>query len=205
MFHAHDHRSLKKTRSRNIQRKLKKSNKKTLQNHSKPSSFIERFEKSLIDLQRSGPLIHSYTIEQLEPICQQLAIQQMSSTTKKSIPNEICPLICLFCQNLIHEPLTLHCGHTYCEQCVKDEQISAKMSCPRCPEDIEGQIQSSVVYARELPFARNHFLKQIFERSELLRDKYQSNLLYHKGKQEFQNGNFHTANEIFSKILEKGK
>lgn len=205
MFHGRQHRSVRKSRSRVVQHKSKQlSTRRVSQTQSRVLSFNERFEKSLNDIQHLGSRILTYTIEELEPICLELTIQQMSSIPKPPPSSEVCPLVCLFCQHLIHEPLTLCCGHTFCEQCIKDEQISGKMNCPRCPEEIQGQIQSTIVQAREYPFNRNHFLKQSFERSELLSDKHQLNILYHKGKSEYSNGNFDQAIEIYSSVLDQG-
>jgi hypothetical protein len=126
--------------------------------------------------------------------------------TVSTIIKPSCPLTCLFCENLIYEPLTLYCGHTYCELCIKDEEFSASsMTCPRCPKDIQGQIQSPIIYAREKASSKNHFLKQIFERSETLKFKCENILLCHQAQNEYANKNYQKALDIYSGILEKCK
>jgi hypothetical protein len=166
------------------------------------SSLINRFHEILKDLKRPGSRFSSYTITELEPICQQIAIQQMSST--RSI-TDYCPFICIFCQNLIYKPITLYCGHTFCEQCIKDEQLSSTKHCPRCPDDVQGQMQSSVVYAREKSYKKNRFLNDLFEHSEILKIKCEMILLCNKGQIEHSNGNYQQAVDIYSQIIDQCK
>ena len=209
MYSGYKHRTVKNTQSRRVQTKSqlhrpKKSNQALHRTAPRTTSFADRFQKLLLDLQHPGSRFSSYTVTELEEICEQLAIQQMSASASVVSPSESCQMICHFCQNLIFEPVTLCCGHTFCYQCIKDEQISATMNCPRCPDDIQGQIQSSVIYAREQNFSRNHYLMQIFERCETLTRKYQSIALYYNGKTEFTNGNYQQAVDIFTGILDQG-
>lgn len=209
MFTGYKHRTVRKNQSRRAQTKSqlhrpKKSNQSLHQTVPRTTSFADRFRKLLLDLQRPVYRFSSYTVTELEEICEQLAIQQMSASAPAVPHSESCPMLCHFCQNLIFEPITLSCGHTFCDQCIKDEQISATMNCPRCPDDIQDQIQSSVIYAREQNFCRNHYLKQIFERCETLTSKYQSIALYYNGKAEFTNGNYQQAVDIFTGILDQG-
>lgn len=203
MFSARNHHKLRKTRSRRVTSQSKKS-KKTIQSRTS-TTFSERLRKNLNDLRRPGSLVPTYTIQELEPICQQLAIEHMATTTLAKNRTDACPFTCLFCQNFIYEPLTLTCGHTFCDQCVKDEWNLSTIHCPRCPDDLQNQVQSTIVYARENQFSRNHFLKEILQRCQGLKEKYQSLGLYQKGKTEHSNGNYLNAIEIFSQIIEKGK
>ncbi|CAF1478208.1 unnamed protein product [Rotaria magnacalcarata] len=113
-----------------------------------------------------------------------------------------CPLICLFCENLIYEPITLYCGHTYCEQCVKaDEFSSISINCLRCSKDIQDQIQSPIVNAREKNYSKNHFVKQLIERTASLRVKRENILLCHQAQNEYKKNNYEKAIDIYSKIL----
>ncbi|CAF1174709.1 unnamed protein product [Adineta steineri] len=200
MFSIHKNQSLKKSSFRYRKRQLKQnhSNKKSSVKN-KQSSFIERFYQILSDLQKPDTRFLSYTIIELEPICQQIAIQQMSSS---SILITSCPWICLFCENFIYEPITLYCGHTYCEQCIKDDKFSS-INCPRCPKDIQEQIKSSIIYARENNSSKNHFLKQIIERSTTFKLKCENILLCHKAQNEYMKKNYQQAIDIYSDIIEK--
>ena len=197
---------LRKTRSRHYGRKsiqhlfvqsTKKNNQITTN-----SSLHNRFHEIFNDLKRSWLRFSSYTVKEFEPICQQLAIQQMSPTTSNS---QCCPLICIFCQNLIYEPITLYCGHTFCNQCIKDESLSSTVNCPRCPQDIQGQIQSSVVHGREQSYKKNRFLKELLERPEELKIKRETILLCHKGQIEYYHGNYQKAIDIYSQIIDQCK
>uniref|UniRef100_A0A3B3RWG8 Tripartite motif-containing protein 16-like n=1 Tax=Paramormyrops kingsleyae TaxID=1676925 RepID=A0A3B3RWG8_9TELE len=53
----------------------------------------------------------------------------------RSSPNE---LSCLICQQLLKEPLTISCGHTYCMGCInqhwKEDNCFGIYSCPTCTE-----------------------------------------------------------------------
>jgi hypothetical protein len=199
MFSDHKHQSVRKSQIRYHSRKLSKKHTKKV----KQASFIIRFRQILSDLQRSITRFSAYTIAELEPICQKIAIQQMSST-KTSIA--YCPLICLFCENLIYEPLTLYCGHTYCEHCIKNEEYSSLLiNCPRCSKDLQGQIQPSVLYARNKMYSKNHFLKQIIERSETFKFKRENILLCNQGQNEYLKKNYQQAFDIYSNILDKCK
>jgi tetratricopeptide (TPR) repeat protein len=203
MFPVHNHSTLRKTRSRRQKTKSTRHHSTQVQHRMTiNSSIINRFHEILTDLKRPGSRFSSYTIVELEPICQQIAIQQMSSTTSVA---ECCPLICIFCQNLIYEPVTLHCGHTYCDQCIRDDQLSSTINCPRCPDDIQGQIQSSVVYAREKSYKKNRFLKELFEHSETLKIKCEAILTCRQGQMEYSKGNYQQAIDIYSKIIEDCK
>ncbi|CAF4958473.1 unnamed protein product, partial [Rotaria sp. Silwood1] len=204
MFPVYNHSTLRKTRSRRQKLRLRRHHSiqsaKPRQQITKNSSLTTRFHEILNDLRRSWSRFSSYTITELEPICQQIALQQMSSTTSTT---EFCPLICIFCQNLIYEPITLYCGHTYCNQCINNEQLSSTINCPRCPHDIQGQIQSSIVYAREQSYKKNRFLKELFERSEKLKIKCETILLCQKGQMEYSQGNYQQAIDIYSQILDQ--
>jgi len=111
----------------------------------------------------------------------------------------------MFCQNLIYEPITLYCGHTFCVQCINDEQLSSTINCPRCPDDIQGQIQSSIVHAREKLYKKNRLLKELFEHSETFKTKCEMILLCHKGQTEYANGNYQEAIDIYSQIIDQCK
>jgi tetratricopeptide (TPR) repeat protein len=206
MFPVHNYSRLRKTRSRRQRSQSKQhhttQSTKTDHRTTTNSSLVNRFHEILKDLKRSGSRFSSYTITELEPICQQIAIQQMSSTTSIT---EYCPFICIFCQNLIYEPITLHCGHTFCVQCIKDEQLSSTINCPRCPDDIQGQIQSSILHAREKLYKKNRLLKELFEHSETLKTKCEMILQCHKGQTEYANGNYQEAIDIYSKIIDQCK
>jgi hypothetical protein len=206
MFPAHNYSKLRKTRSRRQRTKSKKHHSiqsaKSKHRTTIDSPVIERFYEILKDLKRPGSHFSSYTVKELEPICQQMALQQMASTTAIT---DCCPFVCIFCQNLIYEPITLYCGHTFCEQCIKDEQISSTINCPRCPNDIQGQIQSSIVHAREKFYKKNRLLKELFEHSETLKTKCEMIVLCHKGQMEYSNGNYQEAIDIYSQIIDKCK
>jgi len=175
-------------------RKLRQNHRKKTSLNLKQPLLIHRFRQILFDLKRSSSRFLSYTISELEPICQQIAIQQMSSSSTATI-NTFCPLICIFCENLIYEPITLYCGHTYCEQCLKDEEfLSTSIDCPRCSKDIQGQIQSPILYAKEKNFSKNHFLKQIFDHSETLKFKCKNILLCHQAQNEYTKKKLRTCN-----------
>ncbi|CAF1064025.1 unnamed protein product [Rotaria sordida] len=202
MLSNHNYQQLfKKSHYRYHRRKLKQNHRKNFLSKIKQSSSIIHLHQFLLNLQQSGTRFLSYTITELEPICQQIAIQQMSSTISLITT---CPLICLFCENLIYEPITLYCGHTYCEQCIKDKELSLlSINCLRCSKDIQGQIQSPIVHAREKFYSKNHFLKQIIERIDKLKFKCENILLCHRAQNEYENNNYQQAIDIYSNILEQ--
>ncbi|CAF0857936.1 unnamed protein product [Rotaria sordida] len=204
MFPAYNNSTIRKIRSRRQKSKLRQHHSiqstKLNQQIKINSSLINRFYDILNNLKISWSHFSTYTITELEPICQQIAIQQMSSTTSIT---EFCPLICIFCQNLIYEPITLYCGHTYCNQCIKDEQLSSNINCPRCPHDIQGQIQSSIIHAREQSYKKNRLLKELFEHSEKLKIKCETILLCQKGQIEYSHGNYQQAIDIYSQIIDQ--
>ena len=118
----------------------------------------------------------------------------------------LCPLICLFCEDLIYEPITLYCGHTYCEQCIKDtEYFSSSIGCQRCSTDVQEQASSPISDAREKFYSKNHFLKQILERIDTIQFKLENILLCQKAQNEYENKNYQQAIDIYSIILEKCK
>jgi len=204
MFPASTSSAVRKTRSRRRKAKSKQSHlvKLTKMNRltTLNSSVITQFHAILHDLNRPGSRFLSYTIIELEPICQQIAIQQMASTITIS---DSCPFMCIFCQDLIYQPMTLYCGHTFCEECIKDDQISSSINCPRCPNDIQGQIQSSIVHARERSYRKNRFVMELFEHSETLKIKYKTISLCHQGQVEYDNGNYDKAIEIYTQIIDQ--
>ena len=165
-------------------------------------TLVQRFHDLLTDLQRPGSRFSIYTIVELEPICQQIAIQQMSATNSAI---EYCPLICIFCQDLAYEPMTLYCGHTFCEKCIENPQFSSSINCPRCPDDIQGQIQSPIEHARQKSYKKNRFLKELFEYSETLKPKCEMSVLCNQGQTEYSSGNYDKAVEIFTQIIDQRK
>jgi Lon protease-like protein len=204
MFPASTHIKLRKTRSR--RRKLKSrqtqllKSKKIDHRTTQSTSLVSHFHDILNDLKRPGTRFSSYTITELEPICQQIAIQVMSSTTPIT---DCCPFICIFCQNFIYAPITLYCGHTFCDQCIKDDEFSSSVNCPRCPENIQGQITSSILHAREKSYKKNRFLTELFENSESLKIKCEMISLCHQGQKEYSNGNYQKAIEIYSNVIDQ--
>jgi tetratricopeptide (TPR) repeat protein len=206
MFPGTTYSKLRKTRSRRRKAKsrhnqLPKSTKTDRQTTQK-TSLVSRFHGILNDLKRPGSRFSSYTIDELEPICQQIAIQVMSSTTPIT---DCCPFVCIFCQNFIYEPITLYCGHTFCNQCIQNEESTSSTNCPRCPENIQGQIQSSIVHARDRSYKKNRFLTELFENSETLKIKCQMISLCHQGQKEYSNGDYQKAIEIYSQIIDQSK
>ena len=165
-----------------------------------PPSLIARLRQVLFDLRQQPDLLYSFT--DLELICQQVALSQMST-----VPDAVvsCPFICLFCENLIYEPVTLYCGHTFCETCISGDEPSSSVNCPRCSRDIQGQIQSPVAYAREQGYTKNHFLKQILERSETLQFKCENASLCYQAQNELADKNYQKALDIYSTILDNCK
>jgi len=202
MSSTYNQQLFKKSQSRHRKRKLGRNYTRKFLSKIKQTPLSSHFHQLLLDLKTPSKRFLSYTITELESICQQIAMQQMSSSTR---PITSCPLICLFCENLIYEPMTLYCGHTYCEKCIKDEELSSSPNCPRCSTDVQGQIQSPIVYAREQIFSKNHFLKQMIERSETLKYKCENILLCHQAQNEYANKNYQQAIDIYSNIIEKCK
>ncbi|UJR21345.1 hypothetical protein I4U23_024438 [Adineta vaga] len=205
MYSNSRHLSAEKPLVRLRKQKLKAGHKKIIFRKSKASTLTHCYQAFLTDLKKTGTQFLSYTITELEPICQQIAIQHMSasSSSSSSSPSIIaCPWICFFCEDLIYEPLTLYCGHTYCEQCIKDEG-KRSIDCPRCPKNIQGQITSSIQYALDNRFNRNHFLKEIIDHSKTLKFKHENIILCHQARNEYFNENYLQAIEIYSQIITK--
>lgn len=206
MFPTHNSSRLRQSRYR--RRKLRTKQHQTIQSTKLThpttvnSSIINRFYDILKDLKRPGTRFLTYTITELEPICQQLALQQMSSTV---LVTEYCPFLCTFCQSFIYEPITLYCGHTFCDQCIKHDQSLSTINCPRCPDNIQGQIHSPILQAREQSYCKNRFLTELFEQSETFKTTCEMALLCHKGQIEDSNGNHEKAIEIYSQLIDQGK
>lgn len=197
------HQILNKSQFRQRKRRLTRKHSKNPLVKAKQSLFINQSHQLLYNLQSQVAHFSSYTITELETICQQMAIQNMSSSSRSDIA---CPWICMFCEDLIYEPITLYCGHTYCDQCIRDEEWSPSgVYCPRCPKDIQGQIPSSITHARENHFSKNHFLKQIFERSETLKTKREAILRCHQAQNHHVNQDYQQAIDMYSNLLEIGK
>jgi hypothetical protein len=206
MFPTSTHTKLKKTQLRRRKTKSRQAqllrSTKTVQRTTQAPTLISRLHDILNDLKRPGSRFTSYTITELEPICQQIAIQVMSTTTPIT---DCCPFVCKFCQNFVYPPITLYCGHTFCDQCIKDAEFSSSTNCPQCPENIQGQIQSAIVYAREKSFKKNRFLTELFENSNTLKTKCQMISLCQQGKKEHSSGNYSKAIEIYSNIIDQSK
>lgn len=215
MYPVHNSSAVRKTRTRRIPHRSSKQQQQHHQSQSllttkidhrivsnTTSLVINRFHEILRDLKRTGTRFISYTITELEPICQQIAIQQMSSTITAS---NTCPFLCIFCQNLIYEPLTLYCGHTFCKQCLLNQEIVTSNNCPRCPDDIQGQIQSPIMIARERSYRKNLFLQDLFEHSERFQTKYAVLSSCYQGQTEYLNGNYQKAIDIYSQIVDQCK
>lgn len=109
-----------------------------------------------------------------------------------------CPWVCLFCENFLFEPVTLYCGHTFCIECIEDEEL-----CPHCSKEHEGQMQSSIVYARQEHFSKNRFLQNLLERIPSLNSKYETRHQCLQAKNFFRNQNYQQALEIYSNLIEK--
>lgn len=192
---------LKKSSLRVRKRKAKPTLRKKSSPKLKPSTRITCYPPFLANLKQPGTPFLSYTALELEPICHQIAIEQMASS-----PTLItsCPWICLLCEDLIVEPITLYCGHTYCEPCLNDaEETSA--DCLRCSKNIQGQIASPITYARQQHYSRNLLLKEAMERSEVFRFKCENILACHRARDEYAKGNYLQAVDVLSDILEKGR
>ena len=56
-----------------------------------------------------------------------------------------------------------------------------------------------------MAYSKNHFLKQIFERSETLKVQYANSVLYRQAEAEYGKENFQKALDIYSTILAKCK
>ena len=201
MSSVYQHQPLKRTHNRPRRRKpINHCVTKASTKFKQPPSLVTRLRQVLVDLRQQPASLCSLT--DLELICQQLALSQMST-----VPDTVvsCPLICLFCENLIYEPVTLYCGHTFCEGCINGDEASSSVSCPRCSKDIQGQIQSPVMHAREQAYSKNHFLKQILERSETLQFKCENASLCHQAQNELAGKNYQKALDIYSTILDNCK
>lgn len=197
------HQILNKSQFRQRRRRFVRKHSKNPLVKVKQSLFINQSHEILYNLQTQVDHFSSYTISERETICQQMAIQHMSLSHQSPIP---CPWMCVFCEDFIYEPVTLYCGHTYCDRCIRDEQWSPSgVHCPRCSRDIQGQIQSPISHARENHFSKNHFLKQIFERSETLKSKRETIARCHHAHNHHENQDYQQAIDIYSKILETGK
>ncbi|UJR28094.1 hypothetical protein I4U23_009349 [Adineta vaga] len=201
MFPVHNYSTVRKTRL--TRRRIKRKQQKLRHHTTINSPSIDPIYQIVNDLKRSGSRFSSYTITELEPICQQIAIQQMSVTPRISSNTEHCPLICLFCQNLIYDPITFYCGHTFCDHCIQNEEFSMTTNCPRCPDNIQEQVKSSIVYAREKSFKKNRFLQQLFDRSETFKAKYDMIRSCYKGQTEFSNDNYQKAIDIYTHIIDQ--
>jgi len=136
----------------------------------------------------------------MEPICQRIASECKASMKKSSI---CCPLTCLLCEHFIIEPLTLFCGHTFCENCILYEEFYPTNNCPHCLKNsTQGQNLSPVDYARRNPTSKNLFLQQLFERPEKLRSMNQNSSICRQAQNEFSKQNYQRTIELYSLALE---
>lgn len=198
------HPTLKK--SNNRQQRRQRTKKNSVKNYiidcrstMKSNSFIERFRSLLFKMhQQNEPHLN---LDDLESFYRETDIG-LSLNKKMAIS---CPMICLFCEHFIYEPLTLYCGHTFCENCILKSEFRSIKKCPRCTKDVQGHIPSSIDYARSKSFNKNHFLNEIFDRSQTLKYIRQNSSLCCQAEAEFEKENYQRALEIFSMILENCK
>lgn len=99
---------------------------------------------------------------------------------------------CLVCKNMIHDPVTIPCGHTFCRTClVKD----ASTQCKNC-----GKINHYMNVAR---IKSNVLLTQVIE--NWFPDHCKAVKLKRKANQAFQSCSYEDAILLYSKALELGK
>ena len=162
------------------------------------SCFRRYFRQMHLTKNDSSPLY--ITAAAMEPICQRIASECKASMKKSSI---CCPLTCLLCEHFIIEPLTLFCGHTFCENCILYEEFYPTNNCPHCLKNsTQGQNLSPVDYARRNPTSKNLFLQQLFERPEKLRSMNQNSSICRQAQNEFSKQNYQRTIELYSLALE---
>ena len=59
-------------------------------------------------------------------------IDQLSDTQKRVVSKELC---CSFCLNMFVRPVTLNCGHTFCQYCLQSYFLRNNLSCGICRSD----------------------------------------------------------------------
>ena len=196
---------LKKSHTRQRRRKLPRGYViKTPPKMKTPPTFAGRLQELLGKFQQQED--SRLSIGELESIASQIALEYISSTPSKLTKTNIsCPLVCLFCEHFISEPLTLYCGHTVCESCIVKNDVTSPNHCPRCSKDIQEQTLPAVERAREMGYSKSHSLKQILERSEPLKVQYANRALCRQAESEYGKENYHKAVDIYSAILDKCK
>ncbi|CAF0753175.1 unnamed protein product [Didymodactylos carnosus] len=194
-----------RTNRRRSKRKTLRSNKQqTKIKTSGKECFIRNFLQRIKDLER--PITLAYNENQLEDICQQIVLQMQPFIRQYQIlpssDTELCIFLCGICQYLLYEPITLYCGHTYCERCIKNESDNTVRGCQRCSPDIIGQIQSPIQLGKKASYSKNILLNEIFEKSTSSQIHRRCMTLYYRGLQEYDIHNNNIAVQYFNSALD---
>lgn len=81
---------------------------------------------------------------------------------------------CDFCHDLLHCPITLICGHTFCVECLENYRQQGRTMCPDCGRESSLEYKSTNIVVRDLArlwfTEKSHVRSCIVEASRLLQD-----------------------------------
>ncbi|XP_028406286.1 LON peptidase N-terminal domain and RING finger protein 3-like [Dendronephthya gigantea] len=107
---------------------------------------FKRYRKAFIngELDQQNLIINEIVSNLLSAEMSKLAEEQMAyGKQMKSLELEEI-FTCNSCEEFLHLPVTLACGHTFCSDCLQNYQCQEKTFCPGCGQD------SSVSYASNI-------------------------------------------------------
>ena len=118
--------------------------------------------------------------------CQEELRQRKESLRRSSVD----PFVCVCCDSLFHQPITLACGHTFCRGCFEEECTSGTLTtCKRC-NCVSNANFSSV----------NVLLSNLIQK--LFQNEYQTAAKIVQGKKLLENKEPRHAIDIFDKALQ---
>lgn len=102
--------------------------------------------------------------------------------TKAELGKEMENYLCTICIELLYEPVTCRCGHSYCQRCLQS-WLKKSTSCPACRADLPAEVPSLSYNLKDLIQAR--FKEQYHIRSmQTVDDKIEQALEKHKRNEE---------------------
>lgn len=90
-----------------------------------------------------------------------------SSQGEQKVNIDVDELQCSICGRLLFHPITTQCGHTFCQECMK-ERLEYEPKCPRCGKTLNDSTEKKTAVTAVLDeLLRTHLVTQYKEREEL--------------------------------------
>nr|XP_006816604.1 PREDICTED: LON peptidase N-terminal domain and RING finger protein 3-like [Saccoglossus kowalevskii] len=119
--------------------------------------------------------------------CKHLTLFTRHRKRDRDTPSDL--VSCSMCNGLIHEPVTIPCGHTYCKQCVSQKQKS--QTCGLCSTHVSNIEHST--------FKINVGLSRVFEK--LFSEETRSRRIRAEGNRLFADGQLQAALDKYTEAI----